>query len=94
MCKPGEFTLLSGKEDLSGYAWGHKVSTRYFCKHCGVQLFGEGHLDILGGDFVSINVNALDGFEVFALPRRHWDGRHDNWQAGMRETPWPISHGA
>lgn len=94
MCKPDQFTLLTGEADVTGYAWGHKVSTRYFCKRCGVQVYGKGHLDVLGGDFVSINVNALDGFEVFALPRRHWDGRHDNWQAGMRETPWPISRGA
>jgi hypothetical protein len=90
MCKPEQFTLLAGEDDLSGYAWGHKVSTRYFCKRCGVQCFGKGDLPELGGAFVSINVNALDGVEVHALPLRHWDGRHNNWQAGMRETPWPI----
>ncbi|HTL34948.1 MAG TPA: GFA family protein [Kofleriaceae bacterium] len=89
-CKPDAFRLLSGDADLTGYVWGGKVSTRYFCKHCGVQCFGKGHLDVLGGDFVSINVNALEGVEVHLLPLGHWDGRHNNWQAGMRETPWPI----
>src|SRR6187551_1627378 len=66
MCKPDAFRLLSGEADLSGYAWGHKVSTRYFCKHCGVQCFGKGSLAELGGDFVSINVNCIDGLDVHA----------------------------
>jgi hypothetical protein len=55
-----------------------------------VQCFGKGTLEELGGDFVSININCLDGIDVHALPLRHWDGRHDNWHAGMRETPWPM----
>ncbi|HSD86963.1 MAG TPA: GFA family protein [Kofleriaceae bacterium] len=92
MCKPAQFRLLRGEDNLGGYAWGHKVSTRYFCKTCGVQCFGKGHLDVLGGDFVSINVACLDDVDPHALSLMHWDGRHDNWQAGARETPWPI-HG-
>jgi hypothetical protein len=40
---------------------------------------------------VSINVNALEGVEVHTLPFVYWDGRHDNWHAGPRETPWPIT---
>jgi hypothetical protein len=94
MCKPDAFTLLAGESEVSGYAWGYKVSTRYFCKHCGVQCFGKGSLPELGGEFVSINVNCLDDVDVHALPLRHWDGRHDNWHAGMRETPWPIKRAA
>jgi len=70
------------------------MSTRHFCKHCGVQCFGKGALPELGGAFVSINVNCLDGVEVHSPPLRHWDGRHDNWHAGMRETPWPIYRAA
>ncbi|HEY5920590.1 MAG TPA: GFA family protein [Kofleriaceae bacterium] len=94
MCKPPQFTLVAGEDSLSGYAWGGKVATRYFCKHCGIQCFGKGHLAELGGDFVSINVNCLDGVDVNVLPLRHWDGRHDNWGGGMRETPWPIYRAA
>jgi hypothetical protein len=90
MCKPDAFKLLAGEDALGQYAWGMKVATRYFCKHCGVQCYGIGYLAELGGDFVSINVNTLDGVDVNTLPLRHWDGRHNNWQAGMRETPWPI----
>ena len=89
-CKPESFRLLAGESELGGYAWGQKVATRYFCKHCGVQVFGKGYLEELGGHFVSINVNALDGIDVHLLPLRHWDGRHDNWHAGMSESPWPT----
>ena len=91
ICKPAQFRLVRGEDHLGGYAWGHKVSTRYFCKTCGVQCFAKGHLDVLGGDYVSINVNALDDVDPHALPLKHWDGRHDNWQAGAREQPWPIA---
>ena len=91
MAKPAQFTLLAGEDALSSYAWGAKISARYFCKHCGVYLFGKGHLEMLGGDFVSFNVNTLDDVDTSTLKMGHWDGRHDNWMAGMREKPWPIS---
>jgi hypothetical protein len=88
--KPDAFRLLSGEEHLSAYEWGSKVARRYFCKHCGVHCFARGHLAELGGDFVSICINTLDGVEFRELKVGHWDGRHNNWAAGMRDEPWPI----
>jgi hypothetical protein len=88
--KPAAFELLSGAESLSQYEWGGKISTRYFCQHCGIHCFGRGHLAEVGGDYVSVNLNTLEGVEVSALEVGHWDGRHDNWQAGMRDRPWPV----
>jgi hypothetical protein len=85
MVKPGAFALLAGEESLATYAWGAKISTRFFCKHCGVLCFGRGHLAELGGDYVSVNLNALEGVEIADLKVVHWDGRHNN-----RDTPWPI----
>ena len=35
-------------------------------------------------------VNCLDGIELRDLSIQYWDGRHDNWEAGPRSTPWPI----
>lgn len=90
MCKPDGFRLLAGESELSGYAWGHKVATRYFCKHCGIHVFGRGHLPELGGDYVSINVNVLDDVDPNTLGVVHWDGRHNNWHAGPRPQPWPV----
>ena len=88
---PAGFRLLSDESALGQYVWGAKVSTRYFCKHCGVHCFGRGHLAELGGDFVSINANTLDDFDPNTVPFVHWDGRHDNWHAGPRDVPWPVS---
>jgi len=88
--KPSAFTLLAGEDSIGKYAWGAKVSTRSFCKHCGVHCFGSGHLQELGGDFVAANLNCLDDFDVNALELIHWDGRHDNWMAGPRSSPWPL----
>lgn len=87
---PDAFDLLAGEEHLSGYEWGGKISRRFFCKHCGVQCFGRGHLAELGGDYVSVNVNALDDIDPATISAIYWDGRHNNWHAGPRPTPWPI----
>ena len=87
---PDAFQLLSGAESVSKYAWGSKVGQRAFCKQCGIHCFGEGHLAELGGDFVSINYNTLDDVDPSEVKVVYWDGRHDNWQAGTRATPWPV----
>jgi hypothetical protein len=88
--KPSAFTLLSGEEGLGAYAWGGKTSQRFFCKHCGIHAFARGHLEQVGGDYVSINVNCLDNIDPNGVNAIYWDGRHNNWQAGPRDAPWPI----
>jgi len=88
--KPAAFRLLAGDASLGRYQWGMRISTRHFCTQCGVYCFGAGHLPQIGGDFVSLNLNCLDDFDVNALELVHWDGRHDNWMAGPRSTPWPV----
>ena len=91
LVKPEAFTLLAGEDALSCYSWGSEVSRRFFCKRCGVHCFGRGELEFLGGAFVGVSVNCLDALDVEALPLRYWDGRHDNWEAGPRDTPWPVA---
>ena len=88
--KPGAFKLLAGEDSISQYVWGHQVSRRSFCKHCGVHCYGAGHLPELGGDFMSINLNTLDEVDPIDVKVTYWDGRHDNWQAGPRDQPWRI----
>ena len=88
--KPGALTVLQGEESAGVYEWGFKVSKRYFCKHCGVHCFGRGHLEELGGDYESVNVNTLDDVDPSQLQVLYFDGRHDNWEAGPRSTPWPV----
>ncbi|WP_426749625.1 hypothetical protein [Myxococcus sp. Y35] len=40
--------------------------------------------------FASINVNCIDDIDPATLTYQYWDGRHDNWAAGFRDTPWPV----
>jgi hypothetical protein len=88
--KPEAFELLSSEENLSSYEWAGRTSQRYFCKRCGIHCFARGNLAELGGAYVSVNYNCLDGVELGDLPVIYWDGRHNNWAAGPRPTPWAI----
>jgi hypothetical protein len=80
--KPEAFTLLTDEAKLSTYVWGGRTSTRYFCKNCGIPCFGRGHLEQVGGDYVSVNFNCLDDIDLRDVSLVFWDGRHNNWQAG------------
>lgn len=88
--RPDAFELLSDAAALGLYRWRTGDGERCFCRHCGVHCFGRGTLEMLGGAFVSVNVNCLDDVDPAALRPGNWDGRHDNWQAGTRPEPWPI----
>jgi hypothetical protein len=90
LVKPDAFRLTQGEDELGRYVWGGQISTRHFCKHCGIHCYGSGHLAELGGDFVSVNLHTLDGIDPSEVEVIHWDGRHDNWQAGPRSAPWPV----
>ena len=85
-----EALVVRGEEHCATYRWGGMTATRYFCKHCGVTCFLRGHLDVLGGDYVSVSLDALDDIDPSEVTVAYFDGRHDNWMAGTRPTPWPI----
>jgi hypothetical protein len=87
---PDAFTLLAGQANLREYAWGLRSETRYFCENCGVHCFARGYHLELGGDHVALNVTTLDDVDPNGLALVHFDGRHDNWQAGSRSAPWPV----
>lgn len=87
--KPDAFRLLSSENALGTYAMS-PAATRYFCRTCGIHCFGKGDVPEIGGAFVSVNVNTLDDVDVGTLEIGYFDGRHDNWMAGLRERPWPI----
>lgn len=89
--KPDAFRLLNGEDALSDYQFGTMSMHHLFCRHCGVRPFGRGHLDVLGGDFYSINLACLDGIEPAELieaPMHVADGRHSQWQS----TPFETRH--
>src|SRR2546423_7256814 len=62
--KPAAFRLLSDPASASVYEWGGKTMQRYFCKACGIHCFGRGYLEQLGGDYVAVNFNCLDGVDA------------------------------
>lgn len=88
--KPEAFALLRGESELSAYEWGGRTGTRYFCKHCGVTCFMRGFLAELGGPYVSVSFNCLEDIDLADVTVQFWDGRHDNWHAGTRSSPWPV----
>lgn len=89
LARPDAFRWLSGEDDVSDYQFGSNSMHHLFCRHCGVRSFGRGRLDVLGGDFYSVNVACLDDVEPEELinaPVRYFDGRHNNWQSPPEET--------
>jgi hypothetical protein len=86
--KPGGVRVTKGQEHLTRYP--NPIGARYFCKVCGIHLYGEGDVPEMGGAFMSVSLNTLDDVDTGAIAVAHWDGRHDNWQAGLRPTPWPV----
>ncbi len=89
--KPAAFTLLTDEAKLTRYEWGGKTAQRYFCARCGITCFARGFLEQVGGAYVSVNLNCLDDVDANEATIGHWDGRNNNWQAGTRSAPWPIS---
>jgi hypothetical protein len=87
---PEAVRSLTPEAELASYEWGGKVAKRYFCRTCGIHTFSRGFLPQLGGAFASVNVDTLDDVDPAQLKVGYWDGRHDNWMAGLRDTPWPI----
>ncbi len=90
IAKPDAFAVLTDETTFGRYAWGGKTATRFFCPTCGVHRYGRGHLEQLGGDYISVNVNCLDDVDPDRLKVVYFDGRHDNWRSGPRDRPWPI----
>ncbi|MCP3098034.1 GFA family protein [Myxococcus sp. K15C18031901] len=87
---PKTLRVISGEAHLGDYRVGASVNYRKFCQRCGVQCFGGGYVEVLGGDFATINVGCLDGVDLALLSIQYWDGRNDNWEAGSRPQPWPL----
>lgn len=87
--RPDAFRLVRGEEALSDYQFGTRSMHHLFCRHCGVHPFGRGHLDVLGGDFLSINLACLDDVEpqaLIAAPLRYSNGRDNDWMHPPAET--------
>lgn len=91
LIKPDAFRLLQGEDALSDYQFGGKQGHHLFCRTCGVRPFGRGYVEAIGGDYVSINLGALDDAdptELAEAPVSHANGRDNAWW----EPPAEIRH--
>jgi hypothetical protein len=87
--KPDAFRLLAGEQALSDYQFGRKSAHYLFCRNCGIHSFMRGHVKEIGGDYVAVQVAALDGLdpqELISAPVRYGDGHNDDWASVPRET--------
>ncbi|EMJ87311.1 S-(hydroxymethyl)glutathione synthase [Leptospira kirschneri str. JB] len=91
MVKPDAFRLITGENELGSYQFGTKSATHQFCKNCGVRILTKGHLEELGGAFISVSLATLDNVnleELITSPLWYADGLHNNWRA----QPSKIRH--
>jgi len=89
LLKPEAFRLTNGEGALGDYQFGSRMGHHLFCKTCGVRGFARGHLEELGGDFVSVRLNVLDDLdptEWAEAPVRYANGRDNDWYNPPAET--------
>jgi hypothetical protein len=69
-----QFKLLSGGAALTDYQFNKKNIHHVFCSSCGVRSFAHG-TGPGGAPMYAINVRALEGVDVDALPVKKVDGK-------------------
>jgi hypothetical protein len=87
--KPDAFRLISGADDLGDYQFGTKSAHHLFCRHCGVRSFGRGNIPEIGGEYVSVQLAALDDAtpaELIEAPVKYFNGRDNDWWHEPAET--------
>ncbi len=77
------FRLIAGESELIRYVFGQEKNHHYFCRHCGVRVFGVGN-DTPMGKVYGINIGCLEGVveeELSRIPICYVDGMHDRWSS-------------
>lgn len=80
---PDHFRIVAGENELTRYVFGTGKNHHYFCKHCGIRVFGVGNETPIGKMY-GINIGCLEGVtdeELSAIPITYVDGAHDRWDS-------------
>jgi len=75
---------------LTEYRFNSMKNQHFFCKVCGVRVFGVGSETPMGKIY-GVNIGCLEGVteeELSKIPITYVDGMHDRWQ----EAPQFFSH--
>jgi hypothetical protein len=81
---PGQFDLVSGKDELTTYTFNTGVAKHTFCKHCGIHAFYVPRSD---PDKIDVNARCIDDIDLAAIPLNYFDGK--NWEQAMgQKVPW------
>ena len=81
---PEHFELVSGRDDLTTYAFNTGVAKHTFCKHCGIHPFYVPRSD---PDKIDVNARCIDDIDLAALSLKYFDGK--NWEQAMdQKVPW------
>ncbi len=81
VARPEDFRIVSGEDDLTEYLFGSKKNHHFFCRHCGVRVFGVG-TETPVGKMYGVNIGCLEGVseeELSKIPVTYVDGMHDKW---------------
>ncbi|MBI5275681.1 MAG: GFA family protein [Burkholderiales bacterium] len=90
VARPDSFRVLAGDGEMTQYLWGRKKNEHWFCKHCGVRVFGIGN-DTPIGRMYGVNVGCIEGLEdadFEAIPVTCVDGAHDRWESAPEHGRW------
>jgi hypothetical protein len=80
---PEGFRLIAGEDELTKYTFGSGRNHHFFCRHCGVRVFGIGN-DTPMGKMYGINIGCLEDVseeELSKIPITCVDGMHDRWDS-------------
>ncbi|MDQ8756576.1 GFA family protein [Sphingosinicella sp. LHD-64] len=89
LLKPEQFRLLTDEGALTDYQFGTMQGHSLFCSTCGCAAFSRGHVEEIGGDFVSVQLGSLDDAtpeELAEAPVSYGNGRDNKWWEPPAET--------
>ena len=79
---PEDFQLVAGEDELNRYVFGQEKNEHFFCRRCGVRVFGVGNETPMGKMY-GVNIGCLEAVteeQLSKIPITYVDGLHDRWE--------------